>query len=75
LPMPADHPRPEESSTPADNLQLHPYQWSWAGGPPRRMKMWLGRPATSASPGAAEPDYQWDAGASGTPDCCCEHAT
>jgi len=26
LPMPADHPRPEESSTPADNLQLHPYQ-------------------------------------------------
>jgi hypothetical protein len=57
------------------NLGPHPYQWSWAGGPPRRMKMWLGRPATSASPGAAEPDYQWDAGASGTPDCCCEHAT
>jgi hypothetical protein len=39
------------------------------------MKMWLGRAATSASPGAAEPDYQWDAGASGTPDCCWEHAT
>ena len=45
------------------------------GGPLRRMKMWLGRPVTSALPGAAEPDYQWDAGASGTPDCCCEHAT
>jgi hypothetical protein len=31
------------------NLRPHPYQWSWAGGPPRRMKMGsaigpLGRP-------------------------------
>jgi hypothetical protein len=66
----------DEGLSDRESLQaLITYQWSWAGGPPRRMKMWLGRPATSASPGAAEPDYQWDAGASGTPDCCCEHAT
>jgi len=45
--------RPQARGPPASDLGPYPYQWSWAGGPPWRMKMWLGRPATSASPGAA----------------------
>src|SRR5215216_7549246 len=28
---------------------------------------------TSAHPGAVEPVGKWDAGAWGTPNCCCEH--
>jgi hypothetical protein len=36
--------------------------------------IWPGRLATSA-PLASEPENWWDAGASGHPDCCCEHAT
>jgi hypothetical protein len=43
-------------------------------GRPERMKIG-GRPATSVSLGAGEPVKQSDAGASGTPNCCHEHAT
>jgi len=42
------------------------YQWSWAGGPPRRMK--IGRPSEDVGVHwCCEPAYQWDAGASGHP--------
>src|SRR6266568_211811 len=43
-------------------------------GHPEGMKIGA-RPATSVSLGAGEPVQQSDAGASGTPKCCYEHAT
>jgi hypothetical protein len=66
-------PAPPTPGTPLRLPERNGQESSWRGRPPWRMNMVLSAGDVGAT-WCREPDQEEDAGASGTPDCCYEHA-